>query len=71
MDAHEARQRRMNGGYIPTALYLDAKSVFAAVTAAFINQPAEKSLLCRVQYVRELLDKHMLHDLFWIDTRDV
>eukprot|EP00974_Lingulodinium_polyedra_P010440 1002789-Lingulodinium_polyedra.AAC.1 len=60
----------MNGGYIPTDLYLDAKSVFAAVTATFIKQPAEKSLLCRVQFVRELLDKRILHYLFWIDTRD-
>eukprot|EP00974_Lingulodinium_polyedra_P001596 149446-Lingulodinium_polyedra.AAC.1 len=71
MDAQEARQRRMHGGYIPTALYSDAKSVLVAVTAACIKQPAEKSLLCRVQFVRELLDKRILHYLFWIDTRDM
>eukprot|EP00974_Lingulodinium_polyedra_P066043 6389610-Lingulodinium_polyedra.AAC.1 len=59
MDAREARQRRMEGGYIPTALYLDAKSVFVAVKATFIKQPAEKSLLCHAQYVRELLDKRI------------
>eukprot|EP00974_Lingulodinium_polyedra_P066196 6406228-Lingulodinium_polyedra.AAC.1 len=50
MDARGARQRRMEGGYIPTALYLDAKAVFVAVAATFIKQPAEKSLLCHVQY---------------------
>ena len=44
MTAHEARNRRMEGGYIPVALYLDAKSVFAAVSATFVKQPAEKSL---------------------------
>ena len=50
----------MEGGYIPVALYLDAKSVFAAISATFIKQPAEKSLLCHVQYLRELLDKRVL-----------
>ena len=71
VSAHEARIRRMSGGYVPIDLYLDAKSVFAAVTATFIKQPAEKSLLCHVQYLRELLDKGMLAYLFWIDTRDM
>eukprot|EP00974_Lingulodinium_polyedra_P107906 10445877-Lingulodinium_polyedra.AAC.1 len=71
MDAQEARQQRMHGGYIPEALSLDAKSVLAAVAATFIKQPAEKSLLCHVQFVRELLDKRILHYLFWIDTRDM
>ena len=61
----------MEGGYIPTASYVDAKSVFAAVTATFIKQPAEKSLLCHAQYLRELLDKRVLHHIFWIDTRDM
>ena len=64
MSALEARQRRMQGGYIPVALYVDAKSVFAAVTATFIKQPAEKSLLCHVQYLRELLDKRVIEWLF-------
>ena len=45
MNAKQARDRRMEGGYIPTALYVDAKSVFAAFTATFIKVPAEKSLL--------------------------
>eukprot|EP00974_Lingulodinium_polyedra_P027404 2648261-Lingulodinium_polyedra.AAC.1 len=61
MEARVARQRRMSGGYIPTGLYLDAESVFVVVAATFIKQPAEKSLLCRVQYIRELLDKRILH----------
>eukprot|EP00974_Lingulodinium_polyedra_P080780 7826457-Lingulodinium_polyedra.AAC.1 len=61
MDAREARQRRMSGGYIPIALYLDAKPVVVAVTAIFIKQPAEKSLLCHAQRVQELLDERILH----------
>merc|ERR1711873_359240 len=71
MDAKQARDRRMEGGYIRSALYVDAKSVFAAVTATFIKQPAEKSLLCHAQYLRELLDKRILQHIFWIDTRDM
>ena len=29
------------------------------------------SLLCHIQYIRELLDKGIIQYLFWIDTRDV
>ena len=71
MTAEVARDLRMSGGYIPTALYIDAKSVFAAISATFLKQPAEKSLLCHVQYLRELLDKHILHSIVWLDTRDM
>ena len=67
----EARNKRMQGGYVPTALYLDAKSVYAAIIATFIKPPAEKSLLCHIQYIRELLDKGIIQYLFWIDTRDM
>eukprot|EP00974_Lingulodinium_polyedra_P056492 5433924-Lingulodinium_polyedra.AAC.1 len=65
MSAQEARQRRLSGGFIPTALHLDAKSVLVAVTATFIEQPAEKSLLCHVQFLRALLDKRILKYRFW------
>ena len=67
----QARQLRMEGGYIPIGLYLDAMSVYAATTATFVKQPAERSLLSHVQYLRELLDKRILEMLFWIDTRDM
>ena len=53
------------------ALYVDAMSVFAATTATFIKTPAEKSLLCHVQFLRDLLDKKVLTSLLWIDTRDM
>ena len=61
----------MLGGYVPLALYVDAKSVYAAVTATFIKTPAEKSLLSHVQYLRELLDMQIVKSLFWLDTRDM
>ena len=61
MSATEARNQRLSGGYkIPQVLYLDAMSVFAAVTAVFIKTPAEKSLVCHIQFLRELLDHGVL-----------
>ena len=71
MPLTESRDRRMGGGYTPTALYLDAKSAFAATTAAFIKSPVEKSLLCHTQYLRELFDKDTMCYLLWVDTRDM
>ena len=71
MSAQEARDKRSQGGYRPLSLNIDAKSVFAAVTATFLKQPAERSLLSHVQYLRELLDTKVLSALFWIGTRDM
>ena len=68
----EARQQRITGTFqIPQVLYIDAISVFAAVTAVFIKTPAEKSLLCHVQFFRELLDYGVLAANVWMDTRDM
>ena len=46
-------------------------SVFAAVTAVFVKTPAEKSLLCHVQFLRELLDYGVLAAVVWLDARDM
>jgi len=72
LTATEARELRLTGGFkIPMVLYIDAMSVFAAVTAVFIKTPAEKSLLCHVQFLRELLDHGVLAAIVWLDTRDM
>jgi len=68
----QARALRDDGGYsLPMALYIDAMSVFAAITATYIKHPAEKGLLSHCQFIRELLDSHVLAALLWIDTRDM
>ena len=67
----QARLRYHEGGFVPTSLCVDAKSVYAAVTATFIKTPAEKSLLCHVQYLRQQLDRKVLTALMWLDTRDM
>ena len=67
-----SRHLRENGGYaIPMVLYLDALSVYAAVTATFVKTPADNGVLCHLQYLRELLDHNVLHALAWTDTRDM
>ena len=53
------------------SLQIDAMSVYAAITATFIKHPAEKGLLSHVQFVRELLDTHVVDTLVWTDTRDM
>ena len=71
MTAAVARQHRESQGFLPMSLVVDAKSVYAVVTASFLNTPAEKSLLSQVQYIRELLDGHVLQAIVWADTRDM
>ena len=70
--SHECKTLRETGGWsVKLCLYVDALSVFAAVTATFLKIPAEKSLLSHVQYLRELLDTMVIEALLWIDTRDM
>ena len=71
LSAREARERRSNKGYLPITLCIDAKPVYAAVTATFVKRPADQSLLCDAQYLRELLDMQVLRQISWIDTRDM
>ena len=70
--AAEAIQRREYGGFaVPGALYLDALSVFASVTATFVKTPADNGVLIHCLYLRELLDNNVIHALIWQDTRDM
>ena len=68
----QARALREHGGWkVPLSIYVDAMSVFAAVTAAFVKEPAEKALWAHVKYLRELLDNQVLSYIVWLDTRDM
>ena len=67
-----ARQRREQGGYCTTlVVYIDAVSVFAAVTASFIKIPVDTGNLSHVQYMRELLDCRVITPIGRTDTRDM
>ena len=52
-------------------IYIDAMSVFAALTASFIKIPADNSMLSHVQSMRELVDCRVVTALGWTDTRDM
>ena len=68
----EARQLREFGGWkLRIVLAVDAYSVFSACTAHNIKIPAEQSLVSHVQLLRELLDRGVLHRMWWLDTRDM
>jgi len=67
----EVRKRMSSNGFVDVALYVDAKSVYAAVTATFLKTPAEKSLLSHVQFLRDMLDNRVIKHIVWIDTRDM
>ena len=72
MSAQSGRTLRDSGGYkVPMILYLDAMSVYAAITAAFQKIPADQSVLCHCLYLRELLNSFVLKALAWLDTRDM
>ena len=72
ISAAEALARREHGGYaVPAALYLDALSVYAAITATFVKTPADNGVLVHCLYLRELLDHDVLQALIWQDTRDM
>ena len=70
--AAEAIQRREHGGFaVPGALYLDALSVYASITATFVKTPADNGVLIHCLYLRELLDNNVIWALIWQDTRDM
>ena len=72
MSAAEARGQRISGQFlVPMVVYIDAMSVYAAVTATFVKTPAEKSLLCPVHCLREMLDNGVVSALIWLDARDM
>ena len=64
---------REGGLQSPVAIVvvIDADSVYTSTTALQIKPLAEKSLLVQLQWLRELLDRHVVHTLAWRDTRDM
>jgi len=65
-------KRSQEGGWkVPCALYLDAMSVTAAITATFVKIPADNSAYMQCLYIRELLEHGVLGALVWQDTRDM
>lgn len=67
-----ARRLREEGGLcFRTTLTIDAMSLFAAVSQAIVRVPSEKSLAGHLFWLRELLDRGLLSQIQWADTRDM
>ena len=72
VSAFEARRLREEGGFqFKSMLVVDAMSLFAAVSAAQVKVPAERSLAGHLFWLRELLDRKVINTLRWCDTRDM
>jgi hypothetical protein len=52
-------------------VFTDSESVFKAVTAIEVKLPLERHLAYSVMKVREWLDRGVLQEIIWIDTRDM
>ena len=52
-------------------LCIDARSVFDSLVAAMAKTPSEASLLRHVLWLREFLEKGIVSNLVWVDTRDM
>ena len=68
----EVRRLREEGNLaFRSTLVVDAMSLFAAVSAATVKVPAERSLAGHLFWLRELLDRQVVNTLRWCDTRDM
>jgi hypothetical protein len=56
---------------ICTALCIDARSVFESVRAKNFKPPAESSVAGHVLWIREQLQRKIIHNVVWVDTRDM
>ena len=56
---------------VAIVVVVDADSVYTSLTAQQVKAPAEKSLLIQLQWLRELLERRVLHTVAWCDTRDM
>ena len=63
--------RERGGMNIGLRVCVDAMSVFAAIAVDHIKPPAEKSLLCHLLWLKELVQLGIIREFRWIDTRDM
>ena len=55
---------------MPLHACTDARSVYSGIAASVVKMPVERRTLYHAQWIRELLNQHVLDGLWWIDTRD-
>ena len=52
-------------------LTTDAESVFKSLSSKDLKTPTEKTLLGHVAWLRQLLDRGLIWEVQWCDTRDM
>ena len=68
----EAKRLREEGGWcFKSVLVTDSMSLFQAISAHTLKMPREKSLVLHLFWLRELLNRQVLNELKWCDTRDM
>ena len=69
---YQARMLREEGGLcFHSVLTIDAMSLFSAIAASTVKIPSEKNLAGHLFWLRELLDKKVVDQIQWADTRDM
>jgi len=69
---HQGMCLRENGQTaVKLHVCIDAMSVYSSLASDRIKAPAEKSLLCHLLWIRELIDAGSISEFRWIDTRDM
>jgi hypothetical protein len=63
--------RESGKSIVSVRVCIDAMSVFSALSSDRIKPPAEKSMLCHLLWIKELLTCGALSEFRWVDTRDM
>ena len=56
---------------ITVTLTTDAESVYKSLSSKDLNCPTEKTLMGHVAWLRQLLDRGLIWEIQWCDTRDM
>merc|ERR1712217_402794 len=72
LSADQLRELWESGGLrITVTLTTDAESVFKSLSSKDLKTPTEKTLLGHVAWLRQLLDRGLIWEVQWGDTRDM
>ena len=66
-----ARLTEEGGLVVKVILCTDALNIVKALEADHVKPPAEKSFMCRLLWLREKILNGVIHELRWLNTRDV
>eukprot|EP00959_Pyramimonas_sp_CCMP1952_P249145 5208025-Pyramimonas_sp.AAC.1 len=60
------------GGFnIKAILTIDAESVFTSLSSKDLQKPTECTLLGRISWKRQMIDRDVVHGVQWCGTRDM